>query len=167
MVIQRIVRYFTDSILQFLQIFYSKNLFFRMRIDNNKITKTKIFFHHFAKILRKCFGIFIDKRCIDFGSIFFIFTFRRSINNGNALVLATNPFAQFFSCQFIFYPIPIETHVGNNPKHIVSVLLVKIHCFLIISCQKYLGPASHPQHALVFVECFFRKFFRFIQYKLI
>ncbi len=70
MFIECIIRNITDVHLQLFQIFDAEYLLSCFRIGNDKIAEAEVILDCFAKILRKCFRVFVDKNSVLLMDIF-------------------------------------------------------------------------------------------------
>ncbi|OPZ14512.1 MAG: hypothetical protein BWZ06_00938 [Bacteroidetes bacterium ADurb.BinA261] len=167
MIIKRIFGYLPDIGLKLLQIFDTENFLFGSRINNDKIAEPQIILYRLAKILWKGFRILIDKRSFHLVGILSVGGFGGSINQGDIFILRANPFTQFFPGQLVFCSFAIETHIADNTQHIIAILRIQFNRFFVVSSEQNFRPTPHPEHSQMIIECFFRKFFRFVQHKFV
>src|SRR5690554_7816934 len=110
-VIESIIRNIANIHLQLLKVSDSEYLLVCIWIRNYKITKPKILFDGFSKILWKGFGVFVNKQIFRLINMLSVLRLRRCENKRDINIISSNPLSQFFSCQLIFYPI--TTKIGR------------------------------------------------------
>ncbi|CDD51019.1 conserved domain protein [Bacteroides sp. CAG:875] len=156
-----------NHVLKFLQVMNAGHFLQGMGVAEDEVAETEIVRHGFAQIDVHLLGVLIDEHGIQFRGISAVAFFGRLKNQGNKWITATYLAQQAYPCFRVVYASTGKTGIGNDAQHVVLVLVIQVHGFLVRTGQHDFRTTAHAQRTLVLVQGFGGKLLALAEHELV
>ena len=120
-----------NHVLEFFQVMDAGHFLQGMGVAEDEVAETEVVGHGFAQVDVHLLGVLVDEHGIQFGGILAVTFFGRLQNQWDERIAPAYLTQQAYPCLCIVFAFTGETGIGNDAQHVVLVLVIQVHGFLV------------------------------------
>ena len=156
-----------NHVLQFFQVMDAGHFLQGVGVAEDEVTEPEVIGHGFAQVDVHLLGILVDEHGIQFRGILAVTFFGRLQNQRDEWVVLAYLTQQTDPGFRVVYASTGKTGIGNDTQHVVLVLVIQVHGFLVRTGQHDFRTTAHAQRTLVLVQGFGGKLLALAEHELV
>ena len=166
MVEHRVVGNLEDIVLQFLQRSHTTHLFMGLRIAEDEVAESHVFFYHLSQVNIHLLTVLVDEvKALGF-CLCAVFAFATLQNEWHIFIALAYLAQQFQSslsiailhlCQLSVWGMHGESGIADDAQGIFMILLIDAHRILVVGGKHHFGASSFALCCSMWIERFGRE----------